>query len=262
MLHISRQAVYQYAGRQHKQRADEERIIHQVRLIRQQKMPRIGTRKLYERLQPMLEPLGIGRDSLFEILRRHRLLVRPRKRFVPTTNSRHTLSVCPNLLKGTKPEGPGRVVVADQTYLRLERGFCYLSLVSDLYSRKILGVDVSPTLETAGPLQSLAMALRGIRHHDWFIHHSDRGVQYCSSEYRTFLESHGGQSSMSAPGCPYENAVAERINGILKSEFYLDRIFASIHQAREAVLEAVTIYNTERPHLSLAMMTPEMKYAA
>jgi putative transposase len=262
MLHISRQAVYQHAGRQHKQRVDEETIIRQVRLIRQQKMPRIGTRKLYERLHPILEPLGIGRDRLFEILRRHRLLVRPRKRFVPTTNSRHSLPVYPNLLKLTKPEAPGRVIVADQTYLRLERGFCYLSLVSDLYSRKILGLDVSPTLETAGPLRALTMALKDITHHDWFIHHSDRGVQYCSSEYRSFLESHGGQSSMSAAGCPYDNAVAERINGILKSEFYLDRIFASIHQAQEAVLEAVTIYNTERPHLSLAMMTPEMKYAA
>jgi putative transposase len=261
MLHISRQAVYQYAGRQHKHRADEEKIIREVHSIRD-RMPRIGTRKLYERLQPMLQPLGIGRDSLFEILRRQRLLVRPRKRFVPTTNSRHTLPVYPNLLKLTKPEAPGRVVVADQTYLRLQRGFCYLSLVSDLYSRKILGLDVSPTLETAGPLRALAMALKGIRHHDWFIHHSDRGVQYCSNEYRTFLESHGGQSSMSAAGCPYDNAVAERINGILKSEFYLDRTFASIDEAKEAALEAVLIYNFERPHLSLAMLTPEMRYAA
>ena len=261
MLRISRQAVYQYAGRQHKQRVDEEKIIQQVHLIRHQ-MPRIGTRKLYKRLQPMLEPLGIGRDSLFEILRQHWLLVKPRKRFKPTTNSRHALPVRPNLLKLTAPDGPGRVLVADQTYLRLKHGFCYLSLVSDLYSRKILGVDVSLTLETSGPLRALTMALKGIPHHDWFIHHSDRGVQYCSNEYRTFLESHGGQSSMSAPGCPYENAVAERINGILKSEFYLDRTFVSIDQAKEAVLEAVTIYNTERPHLSLGMLTPEMRYAA
>jgi len=261
MLRISRQAIYQYAGRQHTQRIDEETIIRQVCLIRHE-MPRIGTRKLYEQLQPMLASLGIGRDSLFDILRRHRLLVRPRKRFVPTTNSRHSLAVSANLIKATKPEGPGRVLVADQTYLRLEHGFCYLSLVSDLYSRKILGLEVSATLETAGPLRALTMALKSITHHGWFIHHSDRGVQYCSNEYRSFLESHGGQSSMSAPGCPYENAVAERINGILKSEFYLDKIFASIDQAREASIEAVAIYNTKRPHLSLAMMTPEMRYAA
>jgi len=261
MLQISRQAVYQYAGRQHKQRADEEKIIRQVRLIRC-RMPRIGTRKLYERLQPTLKALGIGRDSLFEILRRHRLLVRPRKRFMPTTSGRHSLPVFPNLLKLIEPEAPGRVVVADQTYLRLQRGFCYLSLVSDLYSRKILGFDVSPNLETAGPLRALAMACKGIRHRGWFIHHSDRGVQYCSSEYRSFLESHGGLSSMSAAGCPYDNAVAERINGILKSEFYLDRTFASIQEASEAVLETVAIYNFERPHQNLGMMTPEMRYAA
>jgi putative transposase len=123
-------------------------------------------------------------------------------------------------------------------------------------------VDVSPTLETIGPLQALMMALKSIRHHDWFNHHSDRGVQYCSSQYRSFLESHGGQSSMSAAGCPYENAVAERINGILNSEFYLDKIFSSIGQAREAVLEAVSIYNTKCPHLSLGMLTPEIRYAA
>jgi transposase InsO family protein len=261
MLRISRQAVYQYAGRQHKQRVHEETIIQQVRAIRA-RMPRIGTRKLYDRLQATLKPLGIGRDSLFEILRRHWLLVRPRKRFIPTTNSRHALPVYPNLLKLTQPEAPGRVVVADQTYLRLQRGVCYLSLVSDLYSRKILGLDVSPTLETAGPLRALAMALKGVRHHDWFIHHSDRGVQYCSSEYRSLLQSHGGLSSMSAAGCPYDNAVAERINGIVKSEFYLDRTFASIDQAREAVRETVSIYNFERPHQTLGMMTPEMRYAA
>ncbi len=253
--------MYQYAGRQHRQRVDEERIIAQVRVIRRE-MPRIGTRKLYEQLKPMLEPLGIGRDRLFEMFRHRRLLVRPRKRFISTTNSRHTLPVCPNLVKTIRPEVPGQVVVADQTYLRLERGFCYLSLVSDLYSRKILGVDVSATLETAGPLRALAMALTGMRQGNWFIHHSDRGVQYCSHEYRSFVESHGGQSSMSAAGCPYENAVAERINGILKSEFYLDSIFASIDQAREAVLEAVAIYNVKRPHLSLGMATPEMRYAA
>lgn len=261
MLRISRQAVYQYARRQHEHRVDEEKIIHQVQLIRR-RMPRIGTRKLYERLQPMLKPLGIGRDRLFDILRRHRMLVRPRKRFVTTTNSRHTLPVHPNRLTLTKPDGPGQVLVADQTYLRLERGFCYLSLVTDLYSRKILGVDVSPTLERAGPLRALEMALKGIGQQERFIHHSDRGVQYCSCDYIAMLESRGAVISMSAAGCPYDNAVAERINGILKSEFYLDGIFTSIHQARQAVLEAVAIYNTERPHLSLGMMTPEMRFAA
>jgi len=261
MLRISRQAVYQYARRQHDRRVDEEKIIHQVRLIRR-RMPRIGTRKLYERLQPVLKPLGIGRDQLFDILRRHRMLVRPRKRFVATTNSCHTLPIHPNLLAVTKPQSPGQVLVADQTYLRLRDGFCYLSLLTDLYSRKILGVDVSSTLEASGPLRALKMAFRHIPPGGCLLHHSDRGVQYCSSDYTTFLEARGIRISMSAPGRPYDNAVAERVNGILKSEFYLDRTFASISQARQAVLEASTIYNTERPHLSLAMMTPDMRHAA
>jgi transposase InsO family protein len=261
MLKISRQAVYQYAGRQHEQRVDEENIIHQVRLIRRQ-MPRIGTRKLYDRLWPMLGAQSIGRDRLFDMLRRHRMLIKPRKRFVPTTNSSHDLPVCPNLLKTSAAEGPGRVIVADQTYLRLEHGFCYLSLVTDLWSRKIVGVDVHPTLETIGPLRAIAMALKDLKHRDRFLHHSDRGVQYCSREYRAFLESHGGIRSMSAAGCPYENGVAERVNGILKSEFYLDKTFASLGQARRAVFEAVAIYNNQRPHLSLGMQTPAMRYAA
>jgi putative transposase len=261
MLRISRQAVYQYARRQHEHRVDEEKIVHEVRLIRRQ-MPRIGTRKLYEQLQPMLGAQSIGRDGFFDILRRHRMLIKPRRRFVPTTNSRHALPVCPNLLKAGPPEGPGRVIVADQTYLRLENGFCYLSLVTDLWSRKILGVDVHPTLEAIGPLRAIAMALKDLKHRDRFIHHSDRGVQYCSSEYRAFIESHAGTRSMSAAGCPYENAVAERVNGILKSEFYLDKTFASLDQARNADLEAVAVYNNQRPHLSLGMQTPAMRYAA
>lgn len=261
MLKISRQAVYQYARREHESIVDESQVIKQVRLIRR-RMPRIGTRKLYERLQPMLKPLGIGRDQLFDILRRHRMLISPRKRFVATTNSRHTMPVYPNLLLVTKPDGPRQVIVADQTYLRLERGFCYLSLVTDLYSRKILGVDVSPTLETAGPLRALAAALTGISNPQRLMHHSDRGTQYCSADYTGLLEARGVQISMSAAGCPYDNAIAERVNGILKSEFYLDRTFTSIHQARQAVFEAVAIYNNERPHLSLHMMTPEVRHAA
>lgn len=261
MLKISRQAVYRYARRQQERRVDESHILQQVRLIRC-KMPRIGTRKLYDRLRPVLQELGLGRDQLFDILKRHRMLIRPRKRFMPTTNSRHRLPVQPNLLALTKPDGPRQVLVADQTYLRLEDGFCYLSLVTDLYSRKILGVDVSPTLETAGPLRAVTMALAGIPDSCRLIHHSDRGVQYCSADYTALLAARAITISMSAAGCPYDNAVAERVNGILKSEFYLDRTFASLHQARQAVLEAITIYNTERPHLSLAMMTPEMKHAA
>lgn len=240
---------------------DEKRILERVHLIRR-RMPRLGTRKLYEGLRPMLKDLGIGRDRLFDILKGHHMLISPRKRFVPTTNSHHRLPVYANLLPFVQPERPAQVLVADQTYLRLEHGFCYLSLVTDLYSRKILGFDVSPTLETIGPLKALTMALAQVPAPQGSIHHSDRGVQYCSVDYTELLKTHAIQISMSAPGCPYDNAVAERINGILKSEFYLDRTFLSITRARHAVQEAITTYNTQRPHLSLAMMTPEMRYAA
>ena len=225
-------------------------------------MPRIGTRKLYDQLQRTLRPLGVGRDRFFDILRRHTLLVKPRKRFMPTTNSRHTLPVWPNLLTMIRPEGPNNVWVADQTYRRIANGFCYLSLVTDLWSRKIIGYDVYPTLEAEGPLRALKMAFRQAGAHHQIVHHSDRGVQYCCADYAELLGSRTIVQSMSAPGCPYQNAVAERVNGILKTEFYLDRTFRSLKDAQLAVAEAVLIYNTMRPHLSLNMMTPEMKHAA
>ncbi len=230
---------------------DEESILEQVRSIRRLQ-PRIGARKLYE----LVKPAQMGRDQFIELLRRHRMLLKPRKRFVPTTNSRHEFPIEPNLLEQTKPTAPNQVWVADQTYLRLRRGFCYLSLVTDLRSRKIVGFDVSPTLDAQGPLRALQMALLANGRSPGF-HHSDRGVQYCSMVYRKLLQSCNIVCSMSAPGCPYDNAVAERVNGILKSEFYLDVAFETLRDAESAACEAINIYNTLRPHLSLGMRTPE-----
>ncbi len=230
---------------------DEESILERVHSIRSLQ-PRIGARKLYD----LVHPDQMGRDRFIELLRRHRMLLRPRKRFVRTTNSRHEFPIEPNLLERIKPTGPNQVWVADQTYLRLRRGFCYLSLVTDLGSRKIVGFDVSPTLETQGPLRALQMALAANGRAPG-LHHSDRGVQYCSMMYRKLLESCNIICSMSASGCPYDNAVAERVNGILKTEFYLDVVFETIREAESAACEAVNIYNTLRPHLSLGMRTPE-----
>lgn len=257
ILKLSRQAVYQRARRLHKQQFDEQVILERVRSLRRL-MPRIGTRKLYHQLKG----LGIGRDKFFELLRLHQMLIKPRKRFIATTNSRHGLPARANLLLLSQPDGPHQVLVADQTYLRLERGFCYLSLVSDLWSRKILGYDVSRTLETDGPLRALRMALVDHPTAGPILHHSDRGVQYCSDAYTQTLSRYDIRISNSAPGCPYDNAVAERINGILKSEFYLDGIFRSVSEAETAAGESVWVYNNFRPHLSLEMMTPNMKHAA
>ncbi len=256
LLGVSRQAIYQRIEREHENLVDEDRILIRVRSIRSLQ-PRIGARKLYD----LIRPAELGRDRFIEVLRHRKMLVKPRKRFVPTTNSRHGLPVEPNLIKGKRPTGPNQVVVADQTYLRLRRGFCYLSLVTDLWSRKILGYDVSPTLEAKGPLRALQMALSASRR-GFELHHSDRGAQYCSKAYKQLLEIRAVARSMSAPGCPYENAVAERVNGILKSEFYLDLAFGSLQEVSSAVRQTIWVYNTLRPHLSLGMRTPDEVHGA
>lgn len=261
MLKITRQAINQKRKRDQNNIIDLAPIIASVQSIRKH-LPRIGTRKLYDRLKEQLQAQGIGRDRFFEVLRTYQLLIRPRKRFAPTTNSRHDYPAQPNLLIHTPAQKPNDIWVADQTYLRLPKGFCYLSLVSDLWSRKIIGYCVLPTLEAVGPLQALSMALHNDPNAAPRMHHSDRGVQYSCSTYRKVLLEHDITQSMSAAGCPYHNAVAERINGILKNEFYLDRIFTSIAQAERAVAEAINAYNHLRPHLSLMMKTPDMVYAA
>lgn len=241
--------------------SDIEPVLVSVRSIRTQQ-PRIGTRKLYAILGEQLSAHGVGRDRFFDILRDHRLLVKQRKRYTPTTNSRHEYPTQPNLLIHTPVQRVNEIWVSDQTYLRLPKGFCYLSLVTDLWSRKIVGYCLYPTLEAVGPLRALSMALHNSTLGAPRMHHSDRGVQYSCTAYSNALTERGIVQSMSAAGCPYHNAVAERINGILKNEFYLDRIFTSLAQAQRAVAEVINAYNHLRPHLSLMMKTPEMVYAA
>jgi transposase InsO family protein len=179
-----------------------------------------------------------------------------------TTNSKHDLPVYPNLLPEAVANGPNRVWVADQTYIRLRQGFCYLSLVTDLYSRKIVGFDIAPSLDASGPVHALNMALRTIESPIGLIHHSDRGSQYCSHEYTRTLKEHGCRISMTAPQHPDQNATAERVNGILKSEFYLDSTFQTIHQASDAISQSIYIYNNIRLHFSLGLTTPCIMHAA
>lgn len=257
MLKISRQAVYQHRRRESTVRSHEQELLPRVRTLRQM-MPRVGGRKLLKHLGAV----GLGRDKFFDLLRRHGLLVRRRRCYVITTNSAHPLAVYPNLLPGATVDAPNRVWVADQTYLRLSRGFCYLSLVTDLYSRKIVGYDVAPTLEAEGPIRALRTALHAVSNPVGLIHHSDRGKQYCSTAYTEILNGCGSRISMTAPRRPDQNATAERLNGILKQEFFLDEAFRSIQDARRAVANTITIYNNIRLHQSLGMITPSMKYAA
>lgn len=257
MLKISRQAVYQYQQRRQIDRAQEAELLSRVQGLRLL-MPRVGTRKLKEHLGDV----GLGRDKLFEILRQHGMLVKRRRKYAITTSSNHSLAVYPNLLSEAVADAPNRVWVADQTYIRLKNGFCYLSLVTDRYSRKIVGYDVHPTLHTTGPLNALRMALAAAESTQGLIHHSDRGTQYCSSDYTEELTSNGIRISMSLPNRPDQNAVAERVNGILKTEFYLDTTFRSLVEAKHAIDNSIYIYNNIRLHLSLGMATPRIRHAA
>ena len=261
-LGCSRQAYYQYQRRQRARDRHTALILAQVRAIRQ-RHPRLGTRKLLNRLRPWMEAKGclIGRDRLFELLRQHQLLIWPKRRRRPrTTWAGHWR--CENLLEKATLTGPHQAYVSDITYIDTEQGFTYLTLITDAYSRYIVGSAVSDSLVTAGSLQALnrALALRPAGSGP-FIHHSDRGTQFTDRLYRGRLQRHGGQSSMGARGDCYDNALAERMNGILKLEYGLDSRFRSIQEVRRAVRESVWLYNHERPHLALNYRTPAEVHA-
>lgn len=226
-------------------------------------MPRIGGKKLYVLLKSSMDShqIQMGRDKFFNWLKKHDLLAKPKKSFTRTTNSHHRFRVHRNLVKDTTVIKPNQVWVSDITYLRLQRGFCYLALITDAYSRKIIGFDVSTTLELNGCMRALKRASRS-KHWKGLTHHSDRGIQYCSNAYVKALTESGIQISMAEAGNCYENALAERVNGILKNEFNLDATFVDLKHAQRAVNQAIQIYNTERPHMSLGMKKPNEVHAA
>lgn len=225
-------------------------------------MPRLGGRKLHFMLTPLLEHhhISIGRDKLFDMLADNGLLVRRRRRRAITTDSRHPYHRYPNLVRAMETTAPERLWVSDITYLRTAAEFSYLSLVTDAYSRKIVGYCLYPTLKAEGPLQALDMALGQYSGNKQLIHHSDRGGQYCCHLYTELLQQKGISISMTEKGDPYENAIAERVNGILKDEFGLDGNFGSFAEAKEAVDKAVQIYNNIRPHASCNYLTPQQAH--
>lgn len=226
-------------------------------------MPRLGGRKLQHMLTPLLAQHGIdmGRDKLFDLLADNGLLVRRRKRRkVATTDSNHPYRRYPNLVKGLEILSAEQLWVSDITYISLKEDFCYLSLVTDAYSRKIVGYCLYPSLKAEGPLLALDMALQQYSNTGRLIHHSDRGSQYCCHQYTGLLQENGISISMTEKGDPYENAIAERINGILKSEFRLDDEFTNFEEAKEAVDRAIDIYNNLRPHASCDYMTPDQAH--
>jgi len=200
--------------------------------------------------------IRIGRNRLFEIVRGAGLLIRVKRQGVRTTQSSHGFAVTPNRVQRMQITRANQVWVSDITYVRTREGFVYVSLISDAYSRKIIGSDVSQSLSIEGSLRALQQAMRSQPDVRGVIHHSDRGVQYASGVYRQMLSSRGMVSSMASVGNPYENAIAERINGILKGEFGFNLTFATVAAVRQSLAEAVTLYNTRRLHQSLGYQRP------
>ncbi len=255
----SRQSYYKRLKIENRRTEEENRVVSAVRYLRL-KQPRVGCRKL----QKMLESQGvmIGRDRLFSVLRKRQMLVIKKKKNIRTTQSYHRFRTYKNLVKGRPAQSPDEVFVSDITYVDTMEGYSYLSLITDQYSRKIVGYSLSKSLSVEGSVKALRMALKGVSEPSNLIHHSDRGIQYCSKAYTDLLKSNFVKISMTEENHVYENALAERINGILKDEFMLGEKLQSFKVAKKMVKEAVKTYNNDRLHLALDYMTPEQKYAA
>lgn len=225
-------------------------------------MPRIGVRKLYYLLFEKLRQLKIGRDKFFDILRANHLLIQPKRNYHVTTNSHHRFRKHQNLMLDTVINRPEQVWVSDITYIGKREKPCYLSLVTDAYSKKIMGHYVADNLNTESSLKALKIAVTSRKDNALsLIHHSDRGLQYCADDYQSMLKKHNIKCSMTNNGDPYENAVAERINGILKQEFMIDSYHQDIAIMKIIVKEAIEIYNNQRPHYSNYMLTPAQMHA-
>ena len=258
---VSRQAFYQYQKHRANERLKQEMVLQLVCQVRT-RQPKIGVRKLYRLLKPEFEKLNLqlGRDALFRLLRDHGLLVASPKRGQRTTFANHRFYRYPNRITDLVVDRIHQVFVADITYLQTLDGFVYLALMTDLFSRKIVGFDVSDSLSVEGAIRACKMAIRPVTKTDALIHHSDRGIQYCCHAYTQLLDSRGIQLSMTQNGDVYQNAIAERVNGILKIDFLLNQTFRSIQRATISTKQSIAIYNNERPHLSLGYQTPETVY--
>ena len=238
---------------------EEDKVLKQV-LRRRADLPREGVRKLFKAISQDLanQDIKFGRDKLFDLLRKNKMLVRPKKNYVRTTNSWHRFHKHPNLIRTLAINRPNQVWVSDITYIKLTRGHCYLALITDAFSRKIVGYDISDSLELAGCLRALKRALKQLPRNYSLIHHSDRGIQYCSYQYTGILEKNNIKISMTEDNHCYENAMAERVNGILKDEFFLDQCFKSTQDVRNLSIQAINLYNNKRLHLSLNFKTPNV----
>lgn len=224
-------------------------------------MPRIGARKLYYLLFDKLQLMKIGRDKFFDILRANHLLIQPKRSYHKTTNSHHRFRKHQNRILDLEINRPEQVWVSDITYIGNSKKQYYLSLITDAYSKKIMGYYLANNLHTQSSLEALKMALK-LRRNKIFplIHHSDRGIQYCAYEYQKELNKNKILCSMTQNSDPYENAVAERINGILKQEFMIDKYNQDLDIMKCIIKEAINTYNQHRPHCSNYMLTPDQMH--
>jgi putative transposase len=257
---IDRQVYYRKIKRRIIKQDKAQLVVNMVLEIRTQ-MPRTGSKKLYYLLKQELKTLKIGRDKFIDILRANHLLILPKRSYHITTNSHHRFRKYKNQLLDLQINQPEQVWVSDITYIGRREKPCYLSLITDAYSKKIVGYNVSDNLNTESSLVALRLAIKHRKNKEIpLIHHSDRGLQYCSNEYQKILAKNEIQPSMTQNSDPYENAVAERINGILKQEFYIDKYNKDLPIMKQIIKETVNIYNKKRPHLSNYMLTPDQMH--
>lgn len=257
----SRQAYYKQINYQYKSQAKEELLVRFVTAQRKQ-MPKLGVRKLHYMIKDQLpSDLQIGRDRLFDLLRNQGMLVKRRRYRAKTTFSDHWMRKYPNLIKDFEPDGPHQLWVGDITYILTEQGFVYLYLITDAYSRKIVGWELADNLEAINAKRALKRSLRQLpKEAENVIHHSDRGVQYCSSKYVKLLKNRGIKISMTENGDPLDNAIAERVNGIIKTEWlYGEKLMQNIEVQKE-IKKIIKTYNEKRPHLSIDLLTPSQAH--
>ena len=254
----SRQAYHKQLRFEKKQTDVQSLILQQITFIRQEQ-PRCGTRKLLVMLQPFLKNnnLSIGRDALFDLLAKNKMLVRKRNRCTFTTNSKHFFYRYPNLVKDFTPLHAHELWVADITYIPLKERFAYLYLITDAYSRKIVGFHVSEDMRVSSAIVALQKAIDQKPADAVVIHHSDRGIQYCSNEYVALLNQYHIRISMTMQGDPYENAMAERVNGILKTEL-ISESYPDCKTASQHIVRCITIYNYRRVHSSINWQIPHL----
>lgn len=257
----SRQAFYEQKNNDNDSGLTEAIVLKLVREIRTD-LPRCGTSKLHFMLQEKLvqHHIKLGRDGLYDLLGKYGLLIRYRHKKPRTTHSFHHYKKYPNLIKEMILTQAGMLWVSDITYIAIANVYAYLSIITDAYSHKIVGYKLHPTLHAQGAIDALIMASKDVKKTSQLIHHSDRGIQYCCADYVQMIEQLGIQLSMTENGDPYENAIAERVNGILKYEHNLKSVFASFEEAKIAVEIAVKMYNKKRIHDSCNRLTPIMAH--